>query len=136
MLRIPVLLSLIALIVIAGCGADEATMRRIAREEAQKQQEEFLASFAPERFDFGGALAKEWSHAQGVKTGNFIFVSGQQPADMNLDDNGMSLTDLETGRYMIQRKLPSPGNTTAERYTISVNSPYSMNIDRKVLRIF
>ena len=98
MFRIPFSICLIVLLVIAGCGTDEAAMRRIAREEAQKQQEEFLASFAPERFDFGGALAKEWSHAQGVKTGNFIFVSGQQPADMNFDDNGMSMTDLETGR--------------------------------------
>ena len=98
MLRIPFSIGLIALIVIAGCSTDEAAMRRIAREEAQKQQEELLASFAPERFDFGDALAKEWSHAQGVKTGNFIFVSGQQPADKNFDDNGIPLTDLETGK--------------------------------------
>ena len=85
-------------VVISGCGSDETTMRRIAREEALKVKEEYSKSFTPERYDFGGALAKEWSHAQGVKTGNLIFVSGQQPYDTNFDKNGMPLTDKETGK--------------------------------------
>jgi len=84
----------------AGCGGgfDEAAIRKIAREEAKKERADLLASFAPETFGFGGALEKEWAHAQGVKVGNLIFVSGQQPYDTNLDENDMPLTDLETGR--------------------------------------
>jgi enamine deaminase RidA (YjgF/YER057c/UK114 family) len=81
-----------------GCGANEETMRKIAREEAQKERGEFLKSFAPEKFGFGGALEKEWSHAQGVKVGNFIFISGQQPYDTDLDEKGMPKRDLETGK--------------------------------------
>ncbi len=86
--------------VISGCGTnyDEATIRRIAREEARKDREEYLQSFAPEKFGFGGALEKEWSHSQGVKAGNMIFVAGQQPYDTNLNDKGMPLKDLETGK--------------------------------------
>ncbi len=87
---------------LAGCGAgnqfDEDAIRRIAREEAKKERADLLASFAPEAFGFGGALEKEWSHAQAVKVGNFIFISGQQPYDTNLDDRGMPLTDKETGQ--------------------------------------
>ena len=29
-----------------------------------------------------------------------IFVAGQQPYDTNLDENGMPLTDLETGKSL------------------------------------
>jgi len=85
---------------VSGCGGGytEEMIRTIAREEARKEREEYLKSFAPETFGFGGALEKEWSHAQGVKVGNFIFVSGQQPYDTNLDENGMPLTDKETGK--------------------------------------
>jgi len=87
--------------VTVGCGTqqfDEAAIRKIAREEAKKERADLLKSFAPETFGFGGALEKEWSHAQAVKVGNFIFISGQQPYDTNLDDEGMPLTDKETGR--------------------------------------
>ena len=42
-------------------------------------------------------------HAQAVKTGNMIFVSGQQPYDTNLDEKGMPRTDLETGRNFEQQ---------------------------------
>jgi len=103
--------------VITGCGTDEAAMRRIAREEAEKVQSETLAAFAPQRMDFGGALAKEWSHAQAVKTGNFIFVSGQQPYDINHDENGKPKTDLETGRNFEQQLETVFGNIqTALQY--------------------
>ena len=89
---------LCTLLVITGCGVDEVTMREIAREEIKKDRENYLKSFSPDKFGFGGALEKEWSHSQGVKTGNMIFVAGQQPYDTNFDDNGIPLTDLETGK--------------------------------------
>ncbi len=92
---------------IAGCGVDEATVesiaRNVAREEAKNAIDAYAKSFVPEKFGFGGALEKEWSHAQGVKTGNMIFVAGQQPYDTNLDNKGMPLTDLETGRNFEQQ---------------------------------
>ena len=85
-------------LVFYGCGNNDAGIRAIAREEALKVQEEHDKSFAPEKFGFGGALEKEWSHSQGVKAGNMIFVAGQQPYDTNLDDNSMPIKDLETGK--------------------------------------
>ena len=122
MIRMLLSVGLIALsgvtMMFAGCGTDEAAMRQIAREEAQKVQAEALAVFAPERMDFGGALAKEWSHAQAVKTGNIIFVSGQQPYDINHDENGVSKSDLETGRSFEQQLGTVFGNikTALEHY--------------------
>ncbi len=90
-----------------GCASDEAKIeeisRRVAKEEAQNAIKEYAKSFAPVKFGFGGALEKEWSHAQAVKTGNMIFISGQQPYDTNLDEKGMPLTDLETGRNFEQQ---------------------------------
>jgi enamine deaminase RidA (YjgF/YER057c/UK114 family) len=94
-----------------GCspsgGASDAQIekiaRRIAEEEIDKAREEWLASFEPDTYGFGGALEKEWAHAQGCKVGNFIFVSGQQPYDTNLDEEGMPITDLETGRSFDQQ---------------------------------
>ncbi|MFC1693296.1 RidA family protein, partial [Candidatus Latescibacterota bacterium] len=59
---------------------------------------------------FGGALEKEWSHSQGVKTGNMIFIAGQQPYDTNLDENGMPLTDLETGKNFKEQLQTVLGN--------------------------
>ena len=92
---------------LAGCASDEAKIeevaRRVAKEEARAAILEYAKTFAPVKFGFGGALEKEWSHAQGVKTGNMIFVSGQQPYDTNLDAKGMPLTDLETGRNFEQQ---------------------------------
>ncbi len=83
-------------LLVSGCGNNEEAIRKIAREEAKKERVEFLKSFEPEKFGFGGALEKEWSHAQGVKVGNFIFISGQQPYDTDLDEKGMPKRDLET----------------------------------------
>ena len=106
MKRLTVVTTLLAVVfilfAITGCGMDETAVeniaRRVAREEAQNAIDDYAKSFAPVEFGFGGALEKEWSHSQGVRTGNMIFVSGQQPYDTNLDENGMPLTDLETGR--------------------------------------
>ncbi|MFC1541648.1 RidA family protein [Candidatus Latescibacterota bacterium] len=92
------LVTVIAVLTVSGCGVLENKMREIAREESQNAIMEYTKSFVPEKFGFGGALEKEWSHSQGVKTGNMIFVAGQQPYDTNLDENGMPLTDLETGK--------------------------------------
>ncbi len=94
-------------VIVSGCSSDEAKIeavaRRVAKEEATAAIKEYAASFAPVKFGFGGALEKEWSHAQAVKTGNMIFVSGQQPYDTNLDAKGMPLTDLETGKNFEQQ---------------------------------
>lgn len=99
-----------ASVVISGCGVDEATIREIAREEIMKERQNYLKSFAPEKFGFGGALEKEWSHSQGVRTGNLIFVAGQQPYDTNLNENGMPLTDLETGKNFKEQLRTVLGN--------------------------
>lgn len=61
----------------AGCGVDEVTVRELARKEALKTIKEYKESFVPEKFGFGVPWEKEWSYAQGVKTGNLIFVAGQ-----------------------------------------------------------
>jgi len=97
-------------VMICGCGVDETAMREIAREEISKERQNDLKSFTPEKFGFGGALEKEWSHSQGVKTGNLIFVAGQQPYDTNLDENGMPLTDLETGKNFQEQLKTVLGN--------------------------
>ncbi len=92
-----VLLVLITtLFAVSGCGTSETAVREIVRAEIKKDRKNYAKSFAFHKFGFGGALEKEWSHAQGVKTGNLIFVSGQQPYDTNLDENDMPLTDKET----------------------------------------
>ena len=80
------------------------------REEARNAIKEYTESFIPEKFGFGGALEKEWSHSQGVKTGNMIFVSGQQPYDTNLDENAMPMTDLETGKSFQEQLKTVLGN--------------------------
>jgi len=87
-----------AAIVFSGCTSDRETMREIAREEIRKERAQFLKSFTPEPYGFGGALEKQFSHAQGVRVGNFIFVAGQQPYDTDLDENGMPKRDLQTGK--------------------------------------
>ncbi len=75
---VPVMLTVIAVIFFAaGCGVDEVTVREIAREEAQRAVDMYTQSFTPEKFGFGVPWEKEFSYAQGVKTGNMIFVAGQ-----------------------------------------------------------
>ena len=60
-----------------GCGVNEVTVREIAREEATNAIDVYVKSFTPEKFGFGVPWEKEFSYAQGVKTGNLIFVAGQ-----------------------------------------------------------
>ena len=88
---------------VSGCGTSETTVREIVREEIKKDRDNYAKSFAFQKFGFGGALEKEWSHAQGVKAGNLIFIAGQQPYDTNLDENGMPLTDKETGKSFAEQ---------------------------------
>ena len=72
------LVALVTAFVISGCsGVDEVTVREIAREESMKAVDKYTKSFAPDKFGFGVPWEKEWSYAQGVKTGNMIFVAGQ-----------------------------------------------------------
>ena len=117
--------TIIAAFAVAGCGQqfDEAAIRKIAREEAQKERADYVASFKPEKFGFGGALEKEWAHSQAVKVGNFIFVSGQQPYDTNLDADGMPLTDKETGQPFEAQLATCLGNIKQclEHYGASMN---------------
>ena len=112
---------------ITACGGvDEASIEEIARKVAQeediKARDDFLKEFAPDNFGFGGALEKEWSHAQGCRVGNFIFVSGQQPYDTNLDDKGMPLTDLETGRNFEQQLTTCLENVSRKCSLITVQA--------------
>ena len=77
-------------VVLTGCGGiDEITARQIAREEAEKAVEKFTTSFTPEKFGFGVPWEKEWSYAQGVKTGNMIFVAGQLAHGQTVGSDGM-----------------------------------------------
>jgi len=83
-------LILIVLGLVIGCsGVDEVTVRQIAREEAMKAVDANLKAFAPEKFGFGVAWEKQFSYAQGVKTGNLIFVAGQLAHGQTVDDQGM-----------------------------------------------
>ena len=79
-----IFLSLIA----AGCGVDEVKVRELSRMEAQQVLAEYKASFAPEKFGFGVPWEKEWSYAQGVKTGNLIFIAGQMAHGQKLNADG------------------------------------------------
>ena len=121
MRRIPaatlVLCIVITAFTVSGCGVIDNKMREIAREEAKNAITEYAASFVPEKFGFGGALEKEWSHSQGVKTGNMIFVSGQQPYDTNLDGNAMPKTDLETGKSFQEQLKTVLGNIEKVLYS-------------------
>jgi len=73
----------------SGCGVDEVTVREIAREEAMKAVDQYTKSFAPDKFGFDVAWEKQFSYAQGVKTGNMIFVAGQLAHGQTVDDQGM-----------------------------------------------
>jgi len=76
-------------LMVSGCGGvDEVTVRQIAREEAMKAIDTHLASFAPDKFGFGVSWEKSFSYAQGVKTGNLIFVAGQLAHGQEVDAQG------------------------------------------------
>jgi len=74
-------------LLVTGC-VDETTVRQIAREEATNAIEDFTASFTPEKFGFGVSWEKQFSYAQGVKTGNLIFVAGQLAHGQTVDAEG------------------------------------------------
>jgi len=71
-----------------GCGVDEVTVREIAREEAVNAIDMKAKAFVPEKFGFGVSWEKEFSYAQGVKTGNMIFVAGQLAHGQKINDDG------------------------------------------------
>ncbi len=81
----------------SGCGGtDEASVREIAREEAQKVINMQTAN--PEKFGFGVAWEKEFSYSQGTRVGNMIFVAGQLAHSTDVDASGMPTEDLMTGK--------------------------------------
>jgi enamine deaminase RidA (YjgF/YER057c/UK114 family) len=72
-----------------GCGTmDEAKVRELARDEAQKAIG-MQGAAGPEKFGFGVAWEKEWSYSQGTKIGNMIFVAGQLAHGTEVDSTGM-----------------------------------------------
>jgi len=77
------------MVFVTGCGVDEVAVREIAREEAMNAVDTYTKSFAPEKFGFGVAWEKDFSYAQGVKTGNLIFIAGQLAHGQEVDENGM-----------------------------------------------
>lgn len=84
---IGIVLSAVAFVLFAaGCGTmDEAKVRELARDEAQKA----ISGAGPEKFGFGVAWEKEWSYSQGTKIGNMIFVAGQLAHSTEVDSTGM-----------------------------------------------
>ncbi|MFC1538716.1 RidA family protein [Candidatus Latescibacterota bacterium] len=86
---VPILFTVFAVsILIAGCGVDEVAVREIASEEAQRAIEQYSQSFVPEKFGFGVPWETEFSYAQGVKTGNMIFIAGQLAHGQTPDADG------------------------------------------------
>ena len=81
--------TLVVSFIVTSCGVDEAEVTKIAREEAMNAIDTYARSFQPEEFGFGVAWEKEFSYAQGVKTGNMIFVAGQLAHGQEVDDEGM-----------------------------------------------
>jgi enamine deaminase RidA (YjgF/YER057c/UK114 family) len=72
-----------------GCGnMDEAKVRELARDEAQKAIG-MQGAAGPEKFGFGAAWEKEFSYSQGTKIGNMIFVAGQLAHGTEVDSTGM-----------------------------------------------
>ena len=89
-LKVTALVCILGVVVLSGCSqVDEATVREIAREEAMNAIDSYTRSFKPDEFGFGVAWEKEWSYAQGVKSGNMIFVAGQLAHGQEVDEKGM-----------------------------------------------
>ena len=84
-----VLVFIVVSIIITGCGVDEVTVREIARDEAIKAIDMYAKSYVPDKFGFGVPWEKEFSYAQGVKTGNMIFVAGQLAHGQKINEDGM-----------------------------------------------
>ena len=80
---------IIIVVIIVAIFIGKGTIREIAREEAANAISNYTKSFQPEPFGFGAAWEKEFSYAQGVKSGNMIFVAGQLAHGQQVDENGM-----------------------------------------------
>lgn len=75
-------------VVLSSCGnMDEAKVRAIARDEAQKAQGTQAA--APEKFVYGVPWEKEFSYSEGTKVGNFVYIAGQLAHSTTVDSTGM-----------------------------------------------
>ena len=75
-------------LILSGCGnMDEAKVREIARDEAQKAQT--MQSVAPEKFVYGVAWEKEFSYSEGTKVGNMLYIAGQLAHGTEVDSTGM-----------------------------------------------
>jgi enamine deaminase RidA (YjgF/YER057c/UK114 family) len=74
--------------IISGCGVNEARVQELARQEAKNAIEEYKKSFAPDKYVFGLPWEDEWCYAQGVRTGNLIFISGQLAHSRDVKANG------------------------------------------------
>ena len=81
-----------------GCGnMDEAKVRNLARDEAQKVLS-MQGAAGPEKFGFGVSWEKTWSYSQGTKVGNMIFIAGQLAHSTEVDSAGNPKQDLMTGK--------------------------------------
>lgn len=75
-------------VVLSGCGnMDEAKVREIARDEAQKSQA--MQAAQPEKFVFGVPWEKEFSYSEGTRVGNMLFIAGQLAHSTTVDSTGM-----------------------------------------------
>lgn len=72
----------------SGCGVDEVTVRELARQEALKAIDMRTTPSTPLKFGFGMPWEKEFSYAQGVKTGNTIFIAGQRAHGRTVNAEG------------------------------------------------
>ena len=94
--------ALAAGILVSGCSTtDEAKLREIARDEAQK----VIDMQAAERntFNFGVAWEKSFSYSEGIKVGNVIYIAGQLAHGTEVDANGMPTEDLQTGKSFAEQ---------------------------------
>jgi enamine deaminase RidA (YjgF/YER057c/UK114 family) len=75
-------------VILSSCGnMDEAKVRAIARDEAQKAQG--MQAAAPEKFVYGVAWEKDWSYSEGTKVGNVLYIAGQLAHGTEVDSTGM-----------------------------------------------
>ena len=84
-----VIIGIIIVVIIAAIFICKGTMRKIAIEESANAISDYTKSFQPDPFGFGAAWEEEWSYAQGVKSGNMIFVAGQLAHGQEVDEDGM-----------------------------------------------
>lgn len=86
---------------VIGCGTDEAKVRELARDEAQKMIN--MQYTTPEKFGFGVSWEKDFSYSQGTRVGNLLFIAGQFAHARTVDANGNPTEDLMTGKNFEQQ---------------------------------